>query len=157
MRATRFRFHDYPADQLSGFQSGLPGYLASQHPVRSLADAEDYLARLSQFTATSAHQMEACACAVEHHIVPPRFVPGSRRCSPRRAGFVAAKPEDNVLYASFAEKARQDPAALAAAAERQRPAKWRARTHPARGLPPPTRTLIGHHEGAAARKRPEQR
>src|SRR5690606_5994080 len=44
-----FRHHNYPANQLFGFQNGLPTFMATQHPVADAGDAEDYIARLRQF------------------------------------------------------------------------------------------------------------
>ncbi|MCC6560701.1 MAG: DUF885 domain-containing protein [Xanthomonadales bacterium] len=146
-----FRFHDYPANQLSGFQTGLPSYLASQHPVRSLADAEDYLARLSQFDRYFAQQMEGVRLRIdEHHIVPPRFVVEKVLAETRE--FVAAKPEDNVLYASFAEKLDKIQPPLPAA-ERQRLLDG-ARERIERVVYPAYRTLIEHHEALLPKARP---
>jgi uncharacterized protein (DUF885 family) len=42
----RWRWHDYPVNSLFGIQSNLPGFLVSAHPIRSAADARDYIARL---------------------------------------------------------------------------------------------------------------
>ncbi|MCK7595383.1 DUF885 domain-containing protein [Pseudomarimonas salicorniae] len=97
-----FRFHNYPANQLFGFQSGLPTFMATQHPVRSQGDADDYNARLDQFDTFFAQQMEGVRLRVEKGIVPPSFVVEKVLAETRN--FVATKPEDNILYTALAEK-----------------------------------------------------
>ncbi len=97
-----YRFHGYPANQLFGFQNGLPTFMATQHPVASVGDAEDYNTRLGKFGTYFAQQMEGVELRVEKGIVPPAFVVTKVLAEAR--GFVAAKPEDNILYTSLVEK-----------------------------------------------------
>ena len=97
-----FRFHNYPANQLFGFQSGLPTFMATQHRVSTQGDADDYNARLDQFDTYFAQQMEGVRLRVEKGIVPPSFVVEKVLAEARN--FVATRPEQNVLYTSLAEK-----------------------------------------------------
>ena len=97
-----FRFHNYPANQLFGFQNGLPTFMATQHPVRSLGDAEDYNARLEKFPTYFSQQMEGVRLRVDKGIVPPRFV--IEKVLKEAKDFVAAKPEDNMLYTTLVGK-----------------------------------------------------
>jgi uncharacterized protein (DUF885 family) len=97
-----FRYHNYPANQLFGFQNGLPTFMATQHAVTSLTDAENYNTRLSKFDVYFAQQMEGVKLRVEKGIVPPAFV--IEKVLAEARGFVAAKPEDNILYTALAEK-----------------------------------------------------
>lgn len=46
-RNFRFRFHDYPVNQMYGTHSWIPEFLMNMHQVDSKADAEAYLKRLS--------------------------------------------------------------------------------------------------------------
>jgi len=97
-----FRYHDYPANQLFGFQSSLPTFMATQHPVERLSDAQDYLSRLSQFDRYFAQQMEGIRLRVDQGIIPPRFV--VEKVLAEMRAFVATKPEDNMLYTTLVEK-----------------------------------------------------
>lgn len=97
-----YRFHNYPANQLFGFQSGLPTFMATQHPVSAQGDADAYNARLDQFDTYFAQQMEGLQLRVEKGIVPPAFV--IEKVLAEARGFVATRPEDNILYTSLVEK-----------------------------------------------------
>jgi uncharacterized protein (DUF885 family) len=44
----KYRFHNYPVNQMFGAQSGFPSFMESTHQVHSVRDAEDYVSRLSQ-------------------------------------------------------------------------------------------------------------
>lgn len=97
-----YRFHNYPANQLFGFQSGLPTFMATQHPVRAQGDADAYNARLDQFDTYFAQQMEGIRLRVDKGIVPPTFVVEKVLAEAR--SFVSSKPEDNILYTSLVDK-----------------------------------------------------
>src|SRR5205085_4606213 len=45
----RFTFHDYPVNQLFGFQSTLPNFLLTTQPLNKPRDAEAYVARVGRF------------------------------------------------------------------------------------------------------------
>jgi uncharacterized protein (DUF885 family) len=97
-----FRFHNYPANQLFGFQSGLPTFMATQHRIASQGDADDYNARLDQFDTHFAQQMEGVRLRVDRGIVPPAFV--IEKVLAETRAFVAARPEDNILHTSLVER-----------------------------------------------------
>src|SRR6478672_13214379 len=44
----RFRFHDYPVNQLGGVQSATPDFLMNVHVIDDRRGAEDYLSRLDE-------------------------------------------------------------------------------------------------------------
>jgi hypothetical protein len=44
----KYAHHNYPLNQLFGIQNEFPTFMATQHPVESEADAENYLARLGK-------------------------------------------------------------------------------------------------------------
>lgn len=98
----RFRFHNYPANQLFGFQNGLPTFMATQHPIQTVGDAEDYNSRLDQFDTYFAQQLEGMRLRVERGIIPPAFV--IDKVLDETRAFVATPPEKNLLYTNLEEK-----------------------------------------------------
>lgn len=102
LEGERFEFHNYPANQLFGFQNGLPTFMATQHPVRSVSDADNYNARLAQFDRFFAQQMEGVHKRVDLGIVPPRFV--IEKVLAETRAFVAAAPDKNMLYTTLVDK-----------------------------------------------------
>jgi uncharacterized protein (DUF885 family) len=93
----RFRFHDYPVNQLEGVQSRLPDFMLNVHQVNDLGGARRYVARLEKF----APALDQTIASLRHRaalgVVPPRFV--LERVRAEIAGFVAAPPERHVLAA----------------------------------------------------------
>ncbi len=104
----RFRHHDYPLNQLFGLQNELPTFLATQHPVRSEGDAEDYLSRLNKVPLKFSQSMKGLRARETAGIIPPRFVIEKVLDEMRR--FVAAPARENLLYTSFDEKLGKIPA-----------------------------------------------
>ena len=97
-----FRHHDYPANQLFGFQNGLPTFMATQHQVNAIGEAEDYIARLQQFDEVFAQQLEGMRLREQEGIVPPRFV--IEKVLAEARGFVGAAPRENILHTSLVGK-----------------------------------------------------
>jgi uncharacterized protein (DUF885 family) len=98
----RFRHHDYPLNQLFGLQNGLPTFMATQHPVASEGEAEDYIARLGKFPLKFEQTLEGLRAREDKGIIPPQFVITKVLDEMRR--FVAAAAKENLLYTSFAGK-----------------------------------------------------
>ena len=98
----RFRFHNYPLNQLFGLQNGLPTFMATQHPVASEGEAEDYIARLGKFPLKFSQSMEGLKARETAGIIPPTFV--IEKVLDEMKRFVGAAPKENLLYTSFAEK-----------------------------------------------------
>jgi uncharacterized protein (DUF885 family) len=139
----RFRFHNYPLNQLFGLQNGLPTFMATQHQVKSAGEARDYIARLGQFERKFGQALEGLKAREQAGIIPPTFVIEKVLDEMRR--FVAAPPRENILYSSFAEKLDKIPADAMDAATRERllaevEAAIPAHVHPAYGL------FIDHYE-----------
>ena len=98
----RFHHHDYPLNQLFGAQNELPTFMATQHPVGSVKEGENYVARLRKFP-TKFHQvLEGVRARETEGIVPPTFV--VEKVLTEMRAFVAQPPRENVLYSSLAEK-----------------------------------------------------
>jgi len=70
----RFRFHDYPVNQLGGVQSATPDFLMNVHVIDDRRDAEDYLSRLDEIGRKFDQVLVGLALRERNGVVPPRFV-----------------------------------------------------------------------------------
>ncbi len=70
----KWRFHNYPLNQMSGLHSEAPAFLINYHPVANLADAEDYIARLHGMAPLFDQLLEGVRIREGMQIVPPKFV-----------------------------------------------------------------------------------
>jgi len=98
----RFRFHNYPVNQLFGLQNSIPRFLDTFHRVNEPEDAEHYVSRLSKIGIKLDQNMEGLLIREEMGIIPPTFV--IDKSVEIMENFVAQPPEENVLYVSFQEK-----------------------------------------------------
>ena len=98
----RFRFHNYPVNQLFGLQNGIPRFLDTFHRVNEPEDAEHYISRLSKIDTKMDQNMEGLLIREEMNIIPPTFV--IDKSVEIMENFVSQPAEENVLYVSFKEK-----------------------------------------------------
>ncbi|WP_341891792.1 DUF885 domain-containing protein [Variovorax sp. YR752] len=98
----RFRFHDYPVDQLWGVQNETPNFLINVHAIADRRGAEDYLARLSEIGRKYDQVIEGLQRRQQLGVVPPRFVIEHVLASMRE--FAGKLPAANPLYLHFAGK-----------------------------------------------------
>ncbi|MBI2379277.1 MAG: DUF885 domain-containing protein [Gammaproteobacteria bacterium] len=98
----RWRYHNYPVNQLFGVQNGFPSFMASTHQVNNLKDGEYYNARLAAVKAKFEQVLEGLKIREQKGIIPPTFV--IDKVLAEMNEFVAQKPEDNILYKSLADK-----------------------------------------------------
>ena len=70
----RWRFHNYPLNQMSGLHSEAPAFLINYHPVASVADARAYIARLRGMGRLFDQLIEGVKIRETKNIIPPRFV-----------------------------------------------------------------------------------
>ncbi|WP_457669833.1 DUF885 domain-containing protein [Thiolapillus sp.] len=98
----RFRYHDYPLNQMFGVQSQLPTFMATIHPLEDEEDAENYIRRLSLFGNKFDQVLEGLALRESKKILPPRFV--VEKVLAEMNEFVAKAPKENMLYTSFSER-----------------------------------------------------
>ncbi|MBD8526410.1 DUF885 domain-containing protein [Pseudomarimonas arenosa] len=145
-----FRFHNYPANQLFGFQNGLPTFMATQHPVRSVGDAEDYNARLEKFPTYFEQQMEGVRLRVDKGIVPPRFV--VEKVLQEAKDFVAAKPDENMLYATLVDKLDKIEPAIEAGQRQRILTATKQRIE--RSVYPAMQTLVDYYQELLPKARP---
>lgn len=69
-----FRNHGYLFDQMNGAQSAIPTFLANNHSVNSLEDAEAYISRLETLPEKVAELLERSYAAAGRGITPPRQI-----------------------------------------------------------------------------------
>ncbi|GMV99605.1 MAG: hypothetical protein AMXMBFR84_07440 [Candidatus Hydrogenedentota bacterium] len=94
-----YLFHDYPVNQLFGVQNDLPSFMAEMHQIDDRKDADQYLARLVKFGEKFDQVLEGLRLREEKGILPPRFV--VERVLTEMKGFVAAPPNENILFTSL--------------------------------------------------------
>lgn len=98
----RFRFHNYPVNQLFGVQNGFPSFMESTHQVNNMGDAEDYISRLSKVGVKFDQVLEGLKHRENLGILPPQFV--VTKVLEEMRGFVNTPVEENILFASLATK-----------------------------------------------------
>ncbi|ABJ74851.1 DUF885 domain-containing protein [Leptospira borgpetersenii] len=98
----KFLFHDYPANQLFGVQSQLPTFLATQHPIKSSQDVENYIARLEVVPKKIDQLIEGILYRDRKGIIPPDFI--LDRLVSEVESFIGVPAKKNILYTSFGEK-----------------------------------------------------
>jgi uncharacterized protein (DUF885 family) len=101
-RGERFRFHDYPLNQMFGLQSQLPNFMMTMHPVVNKWEAANYIKRLSLFGRKFDQVLEGLVIREEKGIIPPQFV--VRRVLTEMAAFVGQPASQNPLYTVFEDK-----------------------------------------------------
>jgi uncharacterized protein (DUF885 family) len=97
----RWRYHNYPMNQLFGVQNGLPTFMATTHRVEDATGAEHYLARLSQFGVRLDQAIEGVKLRESKGIIPPTFV--VEKVLDEMRGFAATPARENILYTAFDE------------------------------------------------------
>ena len=102
LQGERFRFHDYPVNQLFGVQSQTPDFLISQHLIADRRGADDYLARLDEVGRKFDQVLEGLTLREQRGVVPPRFV--IERVLTEMRGFSGGAATENPLYKNFATK-----------------------------------------------------
>ncbi len=98
----RFRWNDFPVNQMSGIQSGLPNFLAQQHAIGSVGDARNYIKRLELFPRAFGQVLEGLRLREQHGAIPPQFL--VEKVLRQMGDFVAPAPREHMLYTNLAEK-----------------------------------------------------
>lgn len=101
----KFRFHNYPVNQLFGAQNGFPSFMESTHQVHSVSDAEDYVSRLSQAGRKFDQVLEGLRHRESLQILPPQFV--VTKVLEEMRNFVATPPEEGILMVSLMNKMQE--------------------------------------------------
>jgi uncharacterized protein (DUF885 family) len=70
----KWRFHNYPLNQMFGTHSTVASLLINQHQITELKDAEDYIARLNAVKPLFDQVIEGLHIRAEKGIIAPKFV-----------------------------------------------------------------------------------
>ncbi len=70
----KWRFHNYPVNQMDGIQSGLPAFLINMHRVDTITDALAYIARLNKVGQVFEQVLVGLKMRDSMNIIPPKFV-----------------------------------------------------------------------------------
>lgn len=70
----KYRFHNYPVNQMFGTHSGIPAFLINMHSVENKKEAEYYISRLQGIPAMFDQLITNLELREEKGIVPPKFV-----------------------------------------------------------------------------------
>lgn len=99
VESDRFDDYGFPLQQFSGANVNLPNLMTVVHPLRTAADADSYLARLSQFEARMDESTARAAELAARDVLPPRFIVEATIAQMRR--FITDAPARNPLVATF--------------------------------------------------------
>jgi uncharacterized protein (DUF885 family) len=72
----KWRYHDYPLNQMSGLHSEAPAFLINYHRIDNVADARAYITRLQGMAVMFDQLLEGVKIRESRNIMPPRFVLG---------------------------------------------------------------------------------
>jgi uncharacterized protein (DUF885 family) len=72
--AEKYRGHAYLFNQMFGAHSGVPTFLANQHKVATVEDAQAYIARLEGVTTKLGTMVDRSDASFARGIMPPRFI-----------------------------------------------------------------------------------
>lgn len=70
----RWRFHNYPINQMFGYQTRIPAFMINIHRISDVSDAEAYIARLHGIGPMFDQIIEGIETRRTMGILPPRFV-----------------------------------------------------------------------------------
>ena len=70
----KYRYHNYPFNQMHGLQSGVPADLISLHKVDNISDAQDYISRLRRSQTLFKHVLIGLEKRRAKGSIPPEFV-----------------------------------------------------------------------------------
>jgi uncharacterized protein (DUF885 family) len=116
VKGERWRWHNFPVNQMFGVQSSLPNFMAQQHRVQDERGGRDYIARLSKFPVKFAQIIENLRAREAKGVIPPQFV--VEKVLTQMQGFIAPPPQENMLYTTFKERLDKIPADKLDEAER---------------------------------------
>jgi uncharacterized protein (DUF885 family) len=103
--AEKFRFHNYPVNQMFGVQNGFPSFMESTHQVHSARDAEDYVSRLSQVGRKFDQVLDGLRHRESLGIMPPQFV--VTKVLEEMRNFVTTPAEEGILMVSLTDKMQE--------------------------------------------------
>ncbi|TKB43145.1 DUF885 domain-containing protein [Thalassotalea mangrovi] len=102
----KWRYHNYPVNQMFGIHSNIPSFLINQHNVKSLDDAKAYVSRLNGVDTVIEQLITGLKVRENKGIIAPSFVfPHVIRDSQNiLIGAPFSEGEDSTLMADFRKK-----------------------------------------------------
>ena len=70
----KYRFHNYPVNQMFGEQSSIPAFLINFHQVSNSSDANAYISRINGLPKVIDQILDGLKIREEKNIIPPKFV-----------------------------------------------------------------------------------
>ena len=70
----KYRFHDYPVNQMHGMHAEIPAFLINMHQITTVKDAENYIARLHGLQPLFNQLVANLKTRQDKGIMPPKFV-----------------------------------------------------------------------------------
>lgn len=101
----KYRFHNYPVNQLFGAQNGYPSFMESTHEVKIAEDADNYIFRLKAVTKKFKQVIDGLKERERRNILPPRFVVD--RVLEEMNNFVNTPAKENILYTNLEKKSAE--------------------------------------------------
>ena len=103
VRGHEFMYHDYPIHHFLGsWDDSLIRFFTEIHPLDSVQDAEDYVARLSQVKRQAEQVLDGLKRRQEIGVVPPRFILSMALSNLR--GIASSSARRTPFYSAFSEK-----------------------------------------------------
>src|SRR5216684_4457768 len=112
----RFRFYDFPVNQMFGVQAKLPEFMIQVHQVTSEREAKRYLERLDRFPQKFSQVIEGLKLREAKGIIPPKFT--VEKVLLQMNDFAAKRGKESPMYSSFKEKLDKIPSEKMDAATR---------------------------------------
>ncbi|WP_103866329.1 DUF885 family protein [Aquimarina sp. I32.4] len=70
----KYRFYNYPVNQMHGLQADTPAFMINMHRIESKSDAEAYISRLNGFDEMFTQAVENLKIREKNGVLPPKFV-----------------------------------------------------------------------------------
>jgi uncharacterized protein (DUF885 family) len=102
VRNAEFAQHRFVFEQFGGLHLGLVNFLTTTHPIRNVADIENYLARLALVGPRIDEGIAEAQTAAGAGLIPPRFV--LQRVLEQLDGFTALAPAANVFVTTLDQR-----------------------------------------------------
>ena len=100
--AEKYKYHNYPVNQLFGVQNGFPTFMEAQHQINDVEEAEFYIQRMTKLPKKFSQVLEGLRIRTSEGIIPPKFV--ISRVIEEMTNFSQQAVTENILYQSFDKK-----------------------------------------------------
>lgn len=108
LKVERWRFHDYPVNQMTGVQSSLPNLMTQQQQINDDTDAGHYIARLHEYPRRFAQVVDSLKARESRGMLPPKFAVD--KVLDQIAQFSQPAAKDNTLVVNLRDRLGKIPA-----------------------------------------------